>query len=172
MGQGQGSVLITPTNGRLVAILANPPVTDGMRTLRRVELAAELLGFTDVGTANLFALPSHATGAIAELGVTEMGWLQARPNLTASINSAEGVLLAYGTTPPAGKARLHFHQQVLWLTEQIAHRSIPTWHVGDGPRHPSRWQRWTHRTYPETPFLEALRNSIVEVGPSPPNTPH
>lgn len=155
------------TSGRLVAILANPPLTDGTRTLRRVELAAELLGFTEVGTANLFALPSHATGAIAKLGETETGWLQARPHLTTSIKSADGVLLAYGTTTPTGDARLHFRQQVVWLTKEIADRSLPTWHVGDGPRHPSRWHRWTHRTYPEIPFLEALKISIIH---SPPST--
>lgn len=159
------------TRGRLVAILANPPLTDGLRTLRRVELAAELLGFNDVGTANLFALPSHATRAIAELGVTETGWLQARPDLITSINSADGVLLAYGTTTPTGEARLHFRQQVVWLTEQIADRAVPAWHIGDGPRHPSRWQRWTHRTHPEMPFLEALQNSIVQVHPSSAGTP-
>lgn len=162
---------MAPTNGRLVAILANPPLTDGIRTLRRVELAAELLGFTDVEIANLFALPSHATSAIAELGTTETGWLQARPELSASINSAQGVLLAYGATSPIGEARFHFRQQVAWLTEQIADRSVPAWYVGDGPRHPSRWQRWTHRTYPEIPFVEALRKSIIQVGPSSVGTP-
>ena len=57
----------------LVAVLTNPPVTDGKRTLRRVDLAAELLGFDHVTVANLFALPSHATGAITDLGVTEDG---------------------------------------------------------------------------------------------------
>jgi len=163
--------LIPPTNGRLVAILANPPLTDGTRTLRRVELAAELLGFTDVGTANLFALPSHATGAIAELGATEKGWVQARPNLSTSISSAQGVLLAYGTRAPLGEARLHFRRQVAWLTEEIADRAVPVWHVGDGPRHPSRWHRWTHRTYPAIPFAEALRNSIVQVHPSSAGAP-
>ena len=154
---------MAPASRRLVAILANPPLTDGLRTLRRVQLAAELLGFTTVGTANLFALPSHATGAIAKLGATAPGWLQARPDLAASIRSAEGVLLAYGITAPAGDARHHFRQQVEWLTEQISEHSVPTWYVGDGPRHPSRWHRWTHRTYPDLPFLTALQNSIVQV---------
>lgn len=160
------------TNGRLVAILANPPLTNGTRTLRRVELAAGILGFADVEIANLFALPSHATSAIAELGRTETGWLQARPKLAASINSAQGVLLAYGATSPIGEARFHFRQQVAWLEEQIADHSVSSWHVGDGPRHPSRWQRWTHRAYPEVPFIEALRESIVQVRPSPARAPN
>lgn len=162
---------MAPTSRRLVAILANPPLTDGLRTLRRVELAAELLGFTDVDTANLFALPSHATGAITELGATERGWVQARPTLATNIRSAQGVLLAYGTRAPLGEARLHFRQQVAWMTEEIANHAVPTWYVGDGPRHPSRWHRWTHRTYPAMPFAEALRNSIVEVHPSSAGTP-
>jgi hypothetical protein len=149
--------------GTLVAILANPPLTDGKRTLRRVDLAAELLGFHDVAVANLFSVPSHATGAIAELGTTEEGWLAARSSLDASLGMAKGVLLAYGAASPTGEAGLQFRRQVSWLLSRISAMALPTWHVGDGPRHPSRWQRWTYRAHPEVPFTEALRNSFVRV---------
>lgn len=65
MTQGRG--------GSLLAVLANPPLTAGDRTLRRVEMAAKLLGFAEVQIANLFAVPSHATGEIAVLGAEEIG---------------------------------------------------------------------------------------------------
>jgi hypothetical protein len=144
----------------LVAVLANPPLTDGKRTLRRVDLAAELLGFDDVAIANLFSVPSRATGAIAELGATEGGWLAARGSLDACLRVGKGVLLAYGATSPTGEARLQFRQQVAWLHSRIGTMALPTWQVGDGPRHPSRWQRWTYRAHPDVPFPEALRDSL------------
>lgn len=149
--------------GTLVAVLANPPLTDGKRTLRRVALAAELLGFDDVAVANLFSMPSHRTGAITELGTAEDGWLEARESLETCLGTGDGVLLAYGATSPSGEARVQFRQQVAWLHRRITARNLPTWHVGDGPRHPSRWQRWTYRAHPNVPFPEALRGSLVPV---------
>jgi hypothetical protein len=155
--------MATTFRGTLVVVLTNPPLTDGKRTLRRVALAAELLRFDEVAVANLFSVPSHATGAIAELGATEEGWLEARPSLDACLGVGNGVLLAYGATSPTGEARFQFRRQVAWLRSRIAARALPIWHVGDGPRHPSRWQRWTYRAHPEVPFPEALRNSFVLV---------
>jgi hypothetical protein len=155
--------MVTTFQGALVAVLSNPPLTDGKRTLRRVALAAELLGFDDFAVANLFSLPSHATGAIAELGTTEEGWLAARPSLDACLSTGNGVLLAYGASSPTGEARLQFRRQVAWLHSQIAAAALPTWHVGDGPRHPSRWHRWTYRAHPNVPFSEALHTSLVQV---------
>jgi hypothetical protein len=149
--------------GTLVAVLSNPPLTDGMRSLRRVDTAARLLGFGDVAVTNLFSLPSHATRAIADLGATEDGWVAARTTLASCLASGNGVLLAYGATPPTGEARHHFRQQVLWLDGLLAHAALPVWHVGDSPRHPSRWQRWTHRAHPGVPFQEALSRSLVAV---------
>lgn len=146
-----------------MAVLANPPLAGGRRTLNRVALAAELLGYREVATANLFALPSQSTGAISELGATEAGWVAARDPLESHLAVAEGVLLAYGATLPSGIARLHFRDQVTWLRNRVAELSLPAWHVGDGPRHPSRWQRWTHREHPELAFTDALRLSLTPV---------
>lgn len=131
--------------------------------MRRVELAAEILGFTGAEITNLFALPSRATGDIALLGASPEGWLSARQSLAAQIDSADGLLLAYGATAPAGLARMHFHQQVQWVTDLVEARGVEAWYVGDGPRHPSRWQRWTHRVHPGLTFPDALERSLVRV---------
>lgn len=147
--------------GTLVAVLSNPPLTDGQRTLRRVQLAAEMLGFEDATIANLFAVPSHSTGAIATLGATEEGWAAARAPLEAALDRSTGVLLAYGATSPTGPARHNFRAQVQWLHLYLGARALPTWRVGDGPRHPSRWQRWTSRAHPDLSFPDALRVSLV-----------
>lgn len=151
------------TAATLVAVLANPPLTDGKRTLGRVALAAELLGFAEVKVVNLFSLPSQATGAIGELGTTAAGWLAARPSLETALAEADGVLLAYGATSPSGPARAHFREQVEWLRTHLDQLALPGWQVGDGPRHPSRWQRWTHREHPDIPFAEAVRCSLVPI---------
>lgn len=152
-----------PDSRTLVAVLTNPPLTEGRRTLRRVELAADLLGFTQHRIANLFALPSHATGAIAHLGRHEAGWDQARAALTEQLNSADGILLAYGCTAPVGNARHHFRRQVDWLLTRSIDANLPSWCVGDGPRHPSRWQRWTSRAHPDLAFPDALRASLARL---------
>ena len=156
----------------LVAVLCNPPLTNGQRTLSRVELATRLLGFKDLATVNLFSLPSHATGAIDDLGLTEEGWLGARDELAAGLQRANGVLLGYGMTPPAGPARAHFLEQIGWLRAQLAKGDSPCWQVGDGPRHPSRWQRWTSRAHPGVPFAEAVGRSLVLVRDDSVGTPH
>lgn len=150
-------------SGVLVAVLANPPLTTGTRTIRRVELAAQLLGFSRAAVVNLFALPSHATGEIAELGAGPEGWMLARSTLADQIASADALLLAYGATEPTGSARTHFRRQLEWLAERVEARGVAAWCVGDGPRHPSRWQRWTHRAHPGLPFSEALAESLVRV---------
>jgi hypothetical protein len=142
--------------GTLLAVLANPPATSGERSRARVALAADLLGFDDFVIENLFAISSHATGAIATLGATADGWLKARPALLASLADAAGVLFAYGTSAPTGAARTLFRDQVAWLDAVVVESGLPAWQVGDGARHPSRWQRWTSRAHPDQCFTHAL----------------
>jgi hypothetical protein len=149
--------------GQLVAVLSNPPVTDGRCTVRRVELATMILGFDAHHIVNIFAWPSHATRELNFLGAAESGWAEARPGIVAALNSAAGVLLGYGSTAPVGAARVQFRAQVDWLTGQLSMRMLPVWQLGDGPRHPSRWQRWTYRAHPNIPFDEAVRRSLVPV---------
>lgn len=127
----------------------------GERSRARVALAADLLGFDGFVIENLFAISSHATGAIATLGATADGWLKARPALLASLADAAGVLFAYGTSEPVGPARTQFRDQVAWLDAVVVESGLPAWQVGDGARHPSRWQRWTSRAHPDLCFIEA-----------------
>lgn len=150
-------------SGPLVAVLSNPPITDGRRTARRVELARMILGFDAHLIVNMFAWPSHATRDLKLLGTAPSGWAEARPGIVTALNSAGGVLLGYGSTAPVGAARIQFCAQVDWLNEQLSTLTLPVWQLGDGPRHPSRWQRWTYRAHPDIPFDEAVRRSLVPV---------
>jgi hypothetical protein len=148
------------TASALVCVLANPPTTSGARTLGRVGQAAEILGYRDAEVVNLFPLATYRTGGINDLGAEAAHWHHARGPIEGALNRAAAVLIGYGATEPSGLARGHHRDQVAWLRQQIVERKLPTYQVGDGPRHPSRWQRWTFRHHPEVPFSEALRLSL------------
>jgi len=123
--------------GPLLVIGSNPPATtSGARTLNRVELARQLLGYQEVRLGNLFALASYRSGGVSDLGAAPEGWLAARRELAEGLGRAAGVLLAYGTQPPTGPARDHFREQVRWLHETVESTGLPCWWVGGAPRHP------------------------------------
>lgn len=147
----------------LVCVLANPPVTSGARTMARIDLARATMGFESAGVVNLFSLPSRSTKEISVLGATREGWQEARLMLGRELDRASAVLLAYGSAEPTGRARGHHRDQVDWLRQQIARRSLPAYQLGDAPHHPSRWQRWTYRTHPGEAFAVAVRLSLAEV---------
>lgn len=141
----------------LLVVGSNPPSqTSGRRTLGRVEQARVILGFEDARLVNLFGGSSYRSGGVSELGVEPTEWLAARTDLEIGLASASAVLLAYGMNPPTGRARSHFRDQVEWLDSRTAALSLPSWWVGGGPRHPSRWQRYTWREFPGMPYLDAL----------------
>lgn len=124
-------------------------------------MAREVLGFERVRLANLFALPSYRSGGLSELGATPDGWLAARAEMEQALSEASAVLLAYGIGEPTGPARAHFREQVAWLNERIEQHDLPTWWVGGAPRHPSRWQRYTWRAYPDLAFPEGLQRGLA-----------
>ena len=116
---------------------------------------------------NLFPLPTYRTTDISLLGTHASDWLTARPAIEVAIGQASLVLLAYGVSEPTGVARMHFRAQVKWLGDLIDSVSSPPYQVGEGPRHPSRWHRWTSRTHPDLTFVEALRLSLNTVQTEP-----
>lgn len=146
----------------LVVVGSNPPTTSGERTLRRVELARELLGFRTVEVVNLFPLPTYRTSGLAEVGQTQERWDQARGELRAAIGRASSVLLAYGLGEPTGVARTHHRAQVAWLRQLLIDEQMPVWSVGGEPRHPSRWHRYTHRLDPLRSFRDVLPEALIQ----------
>lgn len=148
----------------LLVIGANPPSdTSGARTLARVELARKLLEFDEAVVANLFARPSYRSGGITALGAEPDGWLEARVELERAFSVASGALLAFGVQMPGGAARVHYKAQLKWVEDQIRARNLPVWWFGGAARHPSRWQRYTHRAYPDLAFSEALPLVLEQV---------
>jgi len=119
-----------------------------------------MLGFDTAMVANLFAFPTYRSGDVAGYGDDEEGWRNAREELAAGFESCDAVLLAYGIAEPTGPAR-HLHRsQVAWLNASIDQRGLPAWWVGQSPRHPSRWQRYTFREFPGVDYEIALGTAL------------
>lgn len=153
--------------GKLVAILLNPPLSSsGNRSLNAVNRVRQLLGYESVEVANLY---TEATPSIVELGLGEAleGWLNARPKLKAALQSADGLLGAWGVAGLAGTAQQERKRQVEWLRDealQMGFNSI--WMVGGEPRHPSRWHQYVSDKYGRTAggtFEERLHQVVVRV---------
>lgn len=140
----------------LLVVGCNPPTTSGVRTRARAELAREILRFDLVRLDNMFSEATYRTGGLAAFPGDDQPWLASRQALEESLDTSDGVLLAYGVSLPAGDARQAFRQQIEWLETEISKHAHPVWWVGAAPRHPSRWQRYTYRVHPELLFSEAL----------------
>lgn len=143
-------------NGCLAVILANPPLSSGGRTIQRVELATNLLGFSTYRIANIFSVASHSTKEMSMLGKLEQPWLESRTILAETISESDAVLLAYGVTKPSGEAKHHYDSQIEWLRGELENYQHSIWQLGDRPHHPSRWQRWTYRQGTDASFRETL----------------
>lgn len=144
-----------------MAVLAAPPTTSGQRTLRRIEAARELLGLESVEVVNMFPLETYRTTDMTRLGTNPSDWVEARSAMEDYVCGAAAVLLAYGVSEPSGLARTYHREQVAWLRSLIDQEAVPAYQVGDGPRHPSRWHRWTSRAHPGVPFSEGLKRSLL-----------
>lgn len=149
--------------GMLLAILATPPKrTSGRRTMRRVEMAAGLLGFETTSVVNLLNVPTDDVTDIATVGRQKRPWLASRDALRDAIQAADAVLLAWGASEPRGVAREHFREQVAWVEELISSRGIDAWTVGRSARHPSRWQRYTAAQCGSMSFEVALQAALTQ----------
>ncbi len=150
----------------LLAVLAAPPAgTSGERTRRRVQLAATLIGCQHVVIANLFDQPVRDVQELTIAGADPNSWIGARYQLGHAITMAQHVLMAWGISEPTGSAREHHRAQIDWVTESLSRTPSNSWMLGDGPRHPSRWQRYTSRIHPGLPFTEAVRMSLQHAPP-------
>jgi len=147
--------------GTLLCVLANPPLTDGHRTLARVDQLRTLLGYDDVLVMNLFPVATRDVVAISREGALQRPWLEVRPLLAEAVQECDGALLAYGVSEPTGDARTHHREQVQWLNDHLAASSKTTHTIGAAPHHPSRWQRWTSRAHPGVRFADALAASVT-----------
>lgn len=145
----------------LVIVAATLPHTSGQRTRRRCQLACEILGADRLIIANLLNQQTSDVTQLSIVGREAGPWLASRPMLSGALAQADQILLAYGLSEPTGKAKSHWRRQKAWLRAATEDRGLLSLVVGDGPRHPSRWQRFTARHHPGVHFREALGASLV-----------
>lgn len=150
-------------SSRLVAILASPPsATSGARTRARLALAADVIGSAELGLVNLLDVATRDVLEISRAGQHAAVWLASRPAIEAQLSTADHALLAWGTTEPTGPARFHHRAQIEWVMDAISRHQVSYWTVGGAPRHPSRWQRYTARAFPDRDFRCALPHALTE----------
>lgn len=153
--------------GSLLVVLATPPLTSGARTLRRVELATNQLGYSIARIANLVSIETQDVNELSRLEISPRSWLVSRATIEEHLASRPAVLLAYGCSLPVGPARLAYKAQLAWLAGALRAAGVDeVITVGGRPRHPSRWQRHTSRALPALDFESALRDSYVRSSPS------
>ncbi len=157
--------------GVLLAILATPPETSGERTLKRLELARQLLGFREVRVVNVLDVATFRTNGMSTAGKELEPWLQSRPAIRDGIAECDGVVLGYGVSEPSGTARGHYRNQLEWLWGQLDVLAAPIWSVELPPRHPSRWHRLTYKTLPGSDFQTMLPSVLLRVDKLEPNQP-
>jgi hypothetical protein len=127
----------------LGAILINPPVGNGARTLSNLGVAARPLKCSELRVGNLFHIATANSSAIGFVGWEWDIWLPARENIVSVLAESDEILFAWGVSKLRAPVSEHFDRQVRWVSREAArcsHRSA--WIVGDGPRHPSRWHQF------------------------------
>lgn len=156
-----------PSARRLCAVLCNPPLTSGKRTIGRVRLAAEVIGCADFSVVNLFAWPTTSTNDLSQLGAGPQGWLAARPAIQERIEDSTDYLFAWGVGGVHGAAAHRLTEQASWLHDELATRGVEAvWQFGSRPRHPSRWNRPLELEpdqSPSDPFEQRLRRALALV---------
>lgn len=159
-------MVLPAASSGLTAVLFNPPLSSGARTLTRVALAGRLLGHQQVAIVNLFPVATKSVLEVNTIGKDPNLWLSARKGIVDRLESNADVLLAYGCQEPVGEVRAHFRAQIAWLEKELHNVGSRTWSVSDQPRHPSRWQRHTARNYPGIPFITALELALQQLPPA------
>ena len=147
----------------LLAILATPPETSGERTLKRLELARQILGFDSVRVVNVLDVPTFRTNGMSTAGKEALPWFESRAAIGAGLAECDGVVLGYGVSEPTGAARLHYRNQIDWLWTELRAAESLIWSVEPPPRHRSRWHRLTYKLAPDTLFPDALRAVLLPI---------
>lgn len=158
---------MTWLKGELLVVLATPPLTSGVRTLRRVELATSQLGYSTSRLANFVTIETRDVNDLSRVEIPTQSWMRSRAIIAEHLAVQPAVLLAYGCSLPLGPARAAYKAQLAWLGGALRAAGVnEVITVGGRPFHPSRWQRYTSRVLPALDFESALSNSYIRSSPS------
>lgn len=163
-------------NGRLTAVLLNPPTsTSGVRSRNAVHRAAVVLGYGSVEIVNLCSLPTRSVIDLDEQ--EDQYWAAARPDILQALERSCSMLGAWGIAGLTGATRALRDRQVEWLYATAVDRGLTAiWMVGAKPRHPSRWHQYLSDKYGRTSggssaerLKEALVSVALPIGPRDPS---
>jgi hypothetical protein len=127
----------------LGALLVNPPARSGARTVRHLQVAADVLGCHRVEIANLFAVATRDVTAINKVGRSSDSWTAARSRIQEVVALSDHVLAGWGVRGLVGLAAENQRAQLSWLKDYL--HSIgrqELWTLNGEARHPSRWHQY------------------------------
>lgn len=160
------SIVSVPVSSLGVALL-NPPLSQGMATLRRVAAGATALGYSEWRTANMFSTATRDVLQINSVGASEQAWIDARVDLRQMVEQSDSLLIAWGVSGLTGTARRSLASQARWLAttaNEFGHSMW--WTVGGEARHPSRWHQYVsdkHGRANGESFAERFRSVAEQV---------
>lgn len=127
----------------LGAILLNPPLTRGTRTVNSLCIAADILECDTVEVANLFSVPTRDVTVINSIGRSTAGWEAARTQLLQVVSESDHLLAGWGVSGLSGLAstrRLMQIEYVYSCARKTGKNAI--WTLNGEARHPSRWHQY------------------------------
>lgn len=138
----------------LTVILLNPkPEGSTSVSVKRVHMAAQILGLDGVTIVNLTGASSVDSSALRASPSDSSSWMLARRELHSAMEGAENVLAAWGLGGLGPRWQPDFISQRRWLVSTMKTARISrAWTLDGKPRHPSRWHQ--HLAQSKGRFLE------------------
>lgn len=111
--------------------------------MTHLNLAARIIGCTDLVIVNLFSIPTPSVTEINSVGVEWAAWLAARDGLETGIAGADEILAVWGVGGLTGVVGANRQHQISWLLDQLVRAGhTAVWTVNGEARHPSRWHQY------------------------------
>ena len=127
----------------LGALLLNPPLMGGGRTLNHLRVAADLLECDHIEIANLFSIATRDVVEMNQISKLVVGWEKARPRLSEVIGGADQLLAGWGVSGITGESARHRNRQLAYIREvALAAGHDRYWTLNGETRHPSRWHQY------------------------------
>ncbi len=151
---------------RLLVVLCNPPLgrAENTTSWRNVEALSSVIGIGQFKITNLIDHPTRSTRDLVDLvGTIDLDALRLR--LSSAARHADVTVAGWGVRAPAGWQKSQWSAVVGAAAQGLSeggHRQV--WHVGGGPRHPSRWRQHTspiHQRYLGSTFEARLASALI-----------
>lgn len=130
------------TERLLGAILLNPPIGAGARTINHLDHARKALGCNRMEIANLVNVQTLGIRDLSTAASQFDVWESSRIAVRSLLIKSDEVLFGWGISPLNGPAGIHLRTQSAWVTQEALNLHLRPWALGGEVRHPSRWHQY------------------------------